>query len=143
MPKKLLGIVTPTTLGEHIRKVRLERKEQQQEVAKILNVNQMYLSSWEHNRKPVHPKYVESVVDYLGYVPDVTGGFDRLGTRTKLFRMKHGISHGEFLHMANIEPHTLHRIEVKKWWNIDVQERERIIKALEQADPVLGISSAG
>ena len=67
IPKKSQPIQKPTTLGEHIRRARLKRKQAQCEIAKLLQINQMYLSSWELNQKAPHPKYVDEIVNYLGY----------------------------------------------------------------------------
>lgn len=73
IPAKYRKIVTPKTLGEHIKKVRLKRKHQQQYVAKKLNVTSVMLSNWENNHQIPKPKHIDSIINYLGYKPKIRG----------------------------------------------------------------------
>ncbi len=75
----------------------------------------MYLSSWELNQKAPHPKHVERIIDYLGYMPNITSKFEKLGTRTKLYRMKHNISIEEFCQMGNININVIMKLETMRF----------------------------
>ena len=83
--------------------MRLERNQQQQEVAKLLDVSQVYLSSWELNRQEPHPRYLESIVNYLGYFPKINLSFEKIGMAIKFYRMKYNLSLQDFCQMCNIE----------------------------------------
>ena len=96
-------VPNPKTLGDHLRKVRLERNLSQQKTAKLFGINGMYLSSWELNRKQTHPKHLEAIIQFLGYTPKLTSTFDRLGARTKLWRIVHNISMDGFSEMIAIQ----------------------------------------
>ena len=71
----------------------------------------MYLSSWELKQKAPHPKHVENIINYLGYVPNITSKLEKLGTRTKLYRIKHNISIEEFCQMGNIDINVVMKLE--------------------------------
>ena len=59
------------SLGEYIRHERLKKQISQEALAKQFGVNGVALSTWELKRKPVHPKRLQSVIDFLGYVPKI------------------------------------------------------------------------
>ena len=75
----------------------------------------MYLSSWELKQKAPHPKHVESIIDYLGYVPKINSKLEKLGTRTKLYRMKYNISMKEFCQMGNIDINVVMKLETMRF----------------------------
>lgn len=58
----------PRTLGDHIRKKRLDLGLQQQEVATQIGVTKSTVWNWEHGTKPelIH---IPAVLAFLGYVP--------------------------------------------------------------------------
>ena len=62
-PKVLL------TLGDHIRKRRLDLKLTQIEVAGILGVDETTIVNWELNHTEPLGKYVPRMIDFLGYDP--------------------------------------------------------------------------
>jgi transcriptional regulator with XRE-family HTH domain len=90
IPKKSQPIIKPTTLGEHIRRERLKRNHSQGNAAKLLHINQMYLSSWELNQKAPHPKHLKNIIDYLGYVPTITSNREHLG---RTYRKRRNLKH--------------------------------------------------
>jgi len=105
----------------------------QQNVAKLLGVNSVYLSSWEHKRKAPHPKYFDAIIDYLGYVPNITSKTDFLGTRVKLYRKKHSLSVKVFCKLCNIDNHLAIKLENARFCKIDKQTKRMIEKQLKQA----------
>lgn len=110
-------------------------------MAKLLNANSMYLSMWELNRKSPHPKYVEFIIDYLGYTPKIASKFDKLGTRTKLYRLRHGMSLEEFLQMTNIDHDVIHRIENMRFTKLSKIEAKIIEKALKEIPNVSSLAT--
>ena len=120
----------PTTLGEHIRKVRLKRKQTQGQIAKLLHVNQMNLSAWELNQKVPHPKYAEIIIDFLGYIPTITSKIERLGTRIKLYRLKHKLSINEFCKLKQIDKALVYKHEMQRFCKFSEKEYEVIEQVL-------------
>jgi transcriptional regulator with XRE-family HTH domain len=58
----------PRTIGEHIRKKRMDLGLFQREVAKIIVVTESSIWNWEHGVEP-ELRYIPQIVDFLGYVP--------------------------------------------------------------------------
>jgi transcriptional regulator with XRE-family HTH domain len=57
------------TLGDHLRKTRLDRGLSQSAVARILNVTADTVTNWELNRCKPTAKLAKSIIDFLGYFP--------------------------------------------------------------------------
>lgn len=57
------------TLGDHLRKTRLDRGLSQPEVARALNVATDTVSGWELNRNQPSLKHAKAITDFLGYIP--------------------------------------------------------------------------
>ena len=71
--KKPLSDKYPTelvTLGDHLRKVRLDKGLLQQEVADILQVDKETILCWELNRNTPTAKYAKRIILFLGYIPE-------------------------------------------------------------------------
>jgi len=71
-PKPYGYPVKPKTLGECLRKKRLDDGLLQRELAARLNVDEMAIVNWELNRTKPRPRAVRAIVDYLGYEPMAT-----------------------------------------------------------------------
>ena len=61
----------PQTLGEHLRRVRIDRKMTNVQVAHILGVAYQTVEKWEHNRTLIGPTSRPKVIAFIGYDPDV------------------------------------------------------------------------
>lgn len=107
------------SLGEYIRHERLKKQISQESLAKEFGVNGVALSMWELKRKPLHPKRFQSVIDFLGYIPKKSSKFDKLGTRTQLWRLQNGVSPEEFSELVNIPIEEITRIETARYCKID------------------------
>ncbi len=59
----------PNTLGEHIKKKRLENGQIQKDVAGIIGVTEDCLTYWENNRNQPMVKHYPAIINYLGYYP--------------------------------------------------------------------------
>ena len=57
------------TLGDHLRKVRLDRGFSQPEVAKILGVVTDTVTCWELNRNTPTAKFAKKILEFIGYIP--------------------------------------------------------------------------
>ena len=57
------------TLGDHIRKKRLDLGLLQKEVARLLGVDTDSVTNWEKNRYVPRRHLIPRIVEFLGYVP--------------------------------------------------------------------------
>jgi transcriptional regulator with XRE-family HTH domain len=78
------------TLGDHLRKVRLERGLFQDQVASELGVSVQTLLNWERNHTRVQTRFMPKVVAFLGYDPREENG--QLGDRIRVLRERQGLS---------------------------------------------------
>ena len=60
----------PKTIGEHMRRKRVDMGLTNVELAQILAVAYQTVERWEHNRCPMKPKHRAKVVAFLGYDPE-------------------------------------------------------------------------
>ena len=56
------------SIGEYIAKERIQRKITQVELSKCFGVKVDALSSWETNRRPIHPKRLKKALEFIGYI---------------------------------------------------------------------------
>lgn len=67
--KKLESWRTPSTLGEHILRARMERGLNQHELAALLGVSFATVLHWEKNQTEPRIKDMPSILQFLGYDP--------------------------------------------------------------------------
>ena len=118
-PKKTTPKIKPRTLGEFIKRERQQRKLSQATAAKFFGVNGMCLSSWELNRETIHTKYLEAIIEFLGFIPKLKSNFDKLGIRTKLWRLQNNVGFADFLSMINISKEEILKIEEARYCKLD------------------------
>lgn len=78
-----------TTLGDHLRKVRIQRKLSQPQVAKMINVSDETILSWEKNNTEPTPKDASKIIKFLGYFPFEWEN-ESLSTKVRYARMVSG-----------------------------------------------------
>lgn len=57
------------TLGDHIRKQRIETRRMQQDVAKSIGVSEDTITGWENNRSQPQIQHYPAIIAFLGYYP--------------------------------------------------------------------------
>ncbi len=101
------------TLGDHLRKRRLDLKLFQKEVAKRLGTSTTSIYNWEDNRASPSLYRLPKIVEFLGYIPDSlkakTSG-EKMVTSRRLL----GLTQKELAHRLVIDPSTLGRWEKDK-----------------------------
>ncbi len=110
-----------TTLGDHLRKKRLDLKLFQKDVAKIIGCDECSIWNWENNYNIPVLKFIPKIINFLGYVPyDITTL--TLGERIKTIRQSLGMTGRELAKELGIHPDTLYSWEkdehkpTKKLW---------------------------
>lgn len=82
----------PKTVGEHIRKVRMERKLLQKEVAEVIGVSEDCITYWENGRAEPQIQFMPMIIEFLGYMP-VEVNTSTIGGKIKVYRIRHGLSY--------------------------------------------------
>lgn len=101
---------TLETIGDHIRKKRLDLKFFQKDVAKVLGVNTDTITNWEKNRGGPALRLIPKIIEFLGYDP-FPETILNLGDKIKLYRRNHGLSLTKLARILEIDPTTLARWE--------------------------------
>ena len=104
---------TLNTLGDHIRKKRLDLGLLQKDVAKIIGTSTDTICYWENNRTIPYISYIPNIIKFIGYVPFETSG-DTLRERIITSRKLLGLSQRKFARLIGIDPSTLGRWEQGK-----------------------------
>ena len=86
--KPLSGAYPKTlkTLGDHLRKRRLDLKLFQKDVAKLLSVGEATIYSWERGRTKPQIRYMPKIIQFLGYKSSELKLSD-LGDQIKAYRI--------------------------------------------------------
>lgn len=114
MAKKPLPVScssNPTTLGGYIRQERIKRGLLQKDLAILFSVHVMTITNWENETKKIMTRYFPSIVEFLGFVPDVLSDFTPLKSEVFVYRCRHGITQEEMALILGIDKGTLHAIE--------------------------------
>jgi transcriptional regulator with XRE-family HTH domain len=105
--------VSLTTLGDHIRKKRLDLGLFQKDVAAAIGVDNGTITNWEKWRSEPELRFIPKIIEFLGYRPDGTKPVS-LGETIRHYRQMRGISQKELARELGIDPSTLAKYEVDK-----------------------------
>jgi transcriptional regulator with XRE-family HTH domain len=115
---------TLTTLGDHIRKRRLDLGLLQKEVALTLGVTESAITNWELNRVTPYFTYLPRIIVFLGYTPPPYDKVpDNVIERIKLYRQIHGLSQEKFAKLIGVDETT-----VAKWERGKHQPSKKLIE---------------
>lgn len=80
------------TLGDHIRKKRIETSRMQRDVAQIIGVSEDTITGWENNRYQPQLRHYPAIIAFIGYYPfkHETGSF---AGKIRLLRFSKGYSY--------------------------------------------------
>ena len=100
-----------TTLGDHIRKRRLDLGGQQKEVALTLGVTESTITGWELNHTTPGITQLPKIMSFLGYIPEpYCKKTDNIIEQMKLYRQVHGLTQEKFAELVGVDETT-----VAKW----------------------------
>jgi len=100
----------PQSLGEHIRKRRLEQNLFQKDVARIIGVEETSIYNWEKNLSTPSIKYIPKIIEFLGYNPEIFSQ-KTWGEKLIYYRKIHGLSQKQMAQKLNLDQTTLRRCE--------------------------------
>jgi transcriptional regulator with XRE-family HTH domain len=101
------------TLGDHLRKKRLDLKLLQKDVAKIIGVEEATIWNWENNRSSPKLRHIPKIIEFLGYTPLNTYA-KTFGESIVSYRSLSGITQKELAKSLGIDATTLARWERNK-----------------------------
>nr|WP_317166116.1 helix-turn-helix transcriptional regulator [Sphingobacterium sp. SGL-16] len=104
---------TPSFLGEHIRKKRIEKGLFQTDLARLFNVTHDCITYWENNRSKPQVQHYPDIIEFLGYFPfelDIS----TFEGKIKAYRYINGLSQKNFAKNMGIDPATVTRWEEGK-----------------------------
>jgi len=124
----------PETLGEHLRKRRMELGLLQRQVALQLGVSPFTYLTWEKDQLEPEVRMVPRIIGHLGYDPFPEP--KTLGERIKAKRRRFGLSQEQAAKHLSIDEGTLRRWE-RDEWRPSVRTRVKLEIFLAQHEPRL------
>jgi len=103
----------PTTLGQHLKKRRIELGLLQKEVAGRLGLDECTIGNWEKDRTYPAVRYLPRLIRYLGYDPFPKP--QSFGDRLRAKRQHLGLSRKRLAVLILIDDGTLQRYEQGVW----------------------------
>ena len=103
----------PVSIGEHIKKRRLEQGLFQREVAKIIGVTENSVYSWENNSTEPPNRFIPKIIEFLGYNPLKAQNLT-LGEHIIYYRKINGLSQKKLAMHLNVDEGTERRWEKNK-----------------------------
>jgi transcriptional regulator with XRE-family HTH domain len=97
------------TLGDHLRKKRLDLKLLQKQVAQIIGFDEASIWNWENNLTKPSLRAVPKIIEFLGYKPPEIE--TTLGQKISTARWLRGLSQKALARRFGIDPTTLGRWE--------------------------------
>lgn len=115
------------TIGDHIRKKRMDLKLLQKDVARIINVTRDCISLWEKNHSVPQISHFPRIIKFLGYCPLE---FDEttLSGRIKAYRWRNGLSNKRLGKLLKVDGSTI--LTWKNGTSIPQQEKLQKLEVL-------------
>ncbi|MHB8843036.1 MAG: helix-turn-helix transcriptional regulator [Candidatus Aquicultor sp.] len=101
------------TIGDHIKKRRVELELFQKDVAHILGVKKESIYNWENNHNSPKIYVLPKIIEFLGYVPFELPK-ETMGDRVRAYRYKHGLSQRRLAELLGIDKTTVRDWERNK-----------------------------
>jgi DNA-binding XRE family transcriptional regulator len=110
-PSKILQKLN--SIGDHLKKKRIEQILTQLELAKHLSVQETTISNWENNRSKPKIYLLPKIIEFLGYVPFELPK-ETIGDKIFAYRKEHGLSHRKLAKLLSVDQTTIRDWERNK-----------------------------
>ena len=117
---------TLKTLGDHLKKKRLNLKLSQREVAQRLGAEETSILNWEKNRSSPSLHFLPRIIEFLGYVPYDTTTKTQ-GEKIVAYRKLLGLSQDKLARSLGVDPSTL-----GKWERNERRPLRKLLKKLKE-----------
>ncbi|MDO8272420.1 MAG: helix-turn-helix transcriptional regulator [Gammaproteobacteria bacterium] len=101
----------PTTIGEHIKRRRLELGLYQKDVAKLFGITLFTIINWEKGRTKPTVKFIPSVIQFLGFDPEPPEQPTSIADRLRAKRRELGLGQRETAQILGVDASTVMRWE--------------------------------
>jgi transcriptional regulator with XRE-family HTH domain len=91
----------PKTLGERIRKRRMDLGLKQKELAQELQVDEMSIVNWEKNRTTPATCFIPRIIQFLGYSP--FSAASSLHQKLRVARVERGLSQKQLAELLGVD----------------------------------------
>lgn len=95
------------TLGDHLRKRRIDLGLHQKDMARIVNATISTITNWEKNRVEPTLRFIPKIIEVIGYDKHAI----TIGEQIRDYRRKQGLSIKKLTRMLKIDPTNLARWE--------------------------------
>ena len=112
-PVKMAYPASLNTLGDHLRKVRIDRGLSQPQVAKLLKVTTDSVTGWELNRYEPQARLAKRIIKFIGYLPFNTEDLS-IGRKLYLARLISGQTQQQVAVEIGCDESNLRYIELDK-----------------------------
>ena len=119
------------TIGDHLRKVRIERGIGQKEVANILNTSNRNVWRWENIGRIPTPPLMSRILTFIDYVP-IDEKHDTLGEKLYWTRQIKGLTQVQLSRAIGISEQIVNKIEVHSYLPKNIELRTKIEKFIDQ-----------
>ena len=123
-PSKIPQILN--SIGDHLRKKRLEEHLTQADVAQLLGVNKISIENWENNHNAPKIYALPKIIEFLGYIP-----FELLkesmGDKIKSYRKEHGLSQRKLAKLLSVDQTT-----IRDWERNTHKPSKKLIKRINE-----------
>ena len=101
------------TIGDHIKKRRLDLDLLQKDVAELIGVQKDSICNWENNRSSPKIHFLPRINEFLGYIP-FESPKNSIADRIKAYRKKYGLSQRKLAKLWNVDQSTIRHWEKGK-----------------------------
>ncbi len=116
--------MNPTTLGDHVRKRRLDQGLTQRQVAAQIGANVTSIRNWEGNATAPALWFIPRIIRFLGY--ELRTPSRTLGEQLKAWRRERGISQERLAGILKVDEGT-----VRRWERGRSRPRRLLLSALQ------------
>ena len=100
MPQELI------TLGDHIKKKRLENNLFQKDIAKFIGTDNFTIVNWGNKTKDIPAKYYPKIMEFLTYCP-LQKTPTTFAEKIKLHRLHFGLNQKQFAQLLKVDSTTV------------------------------------
>ncbi|MGA1868534.1 MAG: helix-turn-helix transcriptional regulator [bacterium] len=113
------------TIGDHIRKKRIELRLTQKELAQKIGTSEVTIYNWENNYAKLSIKWWPKIIDFLGYAPYSPP--QSLGDRLAAYRRFQGLTQKEVARKMGVNKTT-----IRDWENREHIPKEKFFKIIQR-----------
>jgi DNA-binding XRE family transcriptional regulator len=95
-----------TTIGDHLKKKRLDMNLFQKDVAYQIGVTEEAVYNWENNRSKPKIYLLPKIIEFLGYVPFELP-VETIGDKIIAYRKEHGLSQRKLAELLAVDKTTI------------------------------------